>query len=147
MLFRSAVLDRAPLDGQERVLDVGCGTGRITRLIADRLTTGRVIGVDRSPQMLAEAALGLSDLPAARVGLVRASATALPFSGQADLVFSTATFHWIADHDALFRSVARALRPGGWLVAQCGGGPNLARIHGRGDALIDRKSTRLNSSH
>ena len=59
-----AVLDRAPLDGQERVLDVGCGTGRITRLIADRLTTGRVIGVDRSPQMLAEAALGLSDLPA-----------------------------------------------------------------------------------
>ena len=54
----------------------------------------------------------------------------------ADLAFSTATFHWVLDHARLFRVIYRALRPGGRLVAQCGGGANLARIRGRADRLM-----------
>jgi trans-aconitate methyltransferase len=52
-----------------------------------------------------------------------------------DAVLSTATFHWILDHDRLFASVYRALAPGGRLVAQCGGGGNLSRLLDRADAL------------
>ena len=80
------------------------------RLIAERLTSGRVVGVDRSPQMLAEAAQGLRDLGPSRVGLVRAQATDLPFAEQVDVVFSTATFHWIRDHARLFERLHAALR-------------------------------------
>jgi trans-aconitate 2-methyltransferase len=54
----------------------------------------------------------------------------MPFNAWADLVFSTATFHWVHDHLRLFSEILRALRPGGRLVAQCGGGPNLASAHG-----------------
>ena len=69
------------------------------------------------------------------VHLVRADAAALPFAGVFDVVFSSATFHWICDHDALFRSIFLALRPGGRLIAQCGGGPNLERLLDRAARL------------
>jgi trans-aconitate 2-methyltransferase len=59
----------------------------------------------------------------------------LPFERVFDGIFSTAAFHWVIDHDRLFRSLFRALRPGGWLRAQCGGGPNLARLRKRTDEL------------
>ena len=64
-----------------------------------------------------------------RVSFAQVSLPDLPFAGWADLVFSTATFHWIKDHPALFAGILRALRPGGRLHAQCGGGPNLRRTH------------------
>jgi trans-aconitate methyltransferase len=131
-----ALLDRHSFRGNELVVDVGCGTGRLTAIIAERLPEGRVIGVDRSPRMLGEAREMLHPLIPSRAALLLADATALPMTGAADVVFSTATFHWIADHDALFQSIFAALRPGGLLLAQCGGGANLERIHGRCDALI-----------
>jgi trans-aconitate 2-methyltransferase len=55
--------------------------------------------------------------------------------GPVDAIISTATFHWIADHQALFRNLADVLRPGGQLVAQCGGAGNLARVLAIVDAL------------
>lgn len=129
------VLDRLPLAGNEQVLDVGCGTGRLTGEIASRVPQGRVVGVDRSASMLATAAAFLRAQPRG-TALVLADATALPFRRAFDAVFSGATFHWIHDHAALFRSIITALRPGGRLVAQCGGGPNLAVLYARADALI-----------
>jgi len=117
------VLERLPLRGDETVIDVGCGTGRLTALLADRLPRGRVIASDRDAGMIAEARRHLGD----RVEYLVVSALDLPALG-ADAIFSTATFHWIADHDALFAALHRALRPGGVLVAQCGGGRNLARV-------------------
>jgi trans-aconitate 2-methyltransferase len=68
--------------------------------------------------------------------LVQADATALPFRRVFDLAFSAATFHWVRDHGALFRSIITVLRPGGRLVAQCGGGPNLAVLLARADGLM-----------
>jgi trans-aconitate 2-methyltransferase len=148
------VLARVTLRGDEIAADVGCGTGRLTAELAGRLPRGRVVGVDPSEAMIREAATRLPASAQATAGppkllceggkpgsttattLVRADASALPFDRALDLVFSTATFHWVHDHDRLFASVFRALRPGGRLVAQCGGGPNLARLYRRADALM-----------
>lgn len=127
------VLDRLELRGDEHVADVGCGSGRLTALMADRLAGGRLVGVDRSPAMLRKA---LEHLSRRGIPLVCADAAALPFVETFDVVFSTATFHWVLDHDRLFRSVRRALRPGGLLHAQCGGGANLARLRSRAASIV-----------
>jgi len=124
------VLERLPLTGTERVLDIGCGTARVTEEIAARVPEGSVVGVDRSAAMLATAASWLRDR-SSRTRLVQADAAALPFRRAFDAAFSGATFHWIHDHEALFRSIVAALRPGGRLVAQCGGAGNLAALYGR----------------
>jgi trans-aconitate 2-methyltransferase len=129
------VLERLALTGNERVLDIGCGSGRLTADIADRLPSGHVVGVDRSVAMLEQAAACLRDR-SPRTALVLADALALPFRRAFDAVFSGATFHWVADHAALFRSIVTTLRPGGRLVAQCGGGPNLALLYGRAARLM-----------
>jgi trans-aconitate 2-methyltransferase len=121
------VLDRLPLEGSERVLDAGCGSGRVTQLLLDRLPRGSVVALDASAQMLEEARRNLGDDP--RVSFVRADLAApLPVGGAVDAVFSNATFHWVTDHDALFANLAAVMRPGARLVAQCGGAGNIARI-------------------
>jgi trans-aconitate 2-methyltransferase len=130
------VLARLPLAGDELVLDVGCGSGRLTRELARRLPRGRVIGVDRSFNMLAVARQHLAADDGARASFVQADASHLPFAGPADALFSTATFHWVLDHPRLFRGVFAALKPGGRFVAQCGGGPNIQRLHDRAAALM-----------
>jgi trans-aconitate 2-methyltransferase len=126
-----AIDEESPLRGGETAIDAGCGTGRLTAELLDRLPAGRVFAVDRSPSMLAEARRTLLPRYAGRVSFVEADLLELPFERTADLVFSTATFHWVSDHPALFARIHRALAPGGRLVAQCGGGPNVARVLGR----------------
>jgi trans-aconitate 2-methyltransferase len=126
----SAVLERLPLDGDETVLDAGCGTGRVTELLAARVPRGRVIALDASPAMVEEARRRLVRF-GDRVDFVVADLGRpfeLPGGGPADAILSTATFHWVGDHDALFRNLAGVLRPGGRFVAQCGGSGNIASI-------------------
>ena len=123
------VLDRLTVDGDERAIDAGCGSGRLTGALMERLPAGRLIAIDRSWNMLMTARANLRPVLGSRVSFVQVSLPDLPFAGWADLVFSTATFHWIKDHPALFAGILRALRPGGRLHAQCGGGPNLHRAH------------------
>jgi trans-aconitate 2-methyltransferase len=120
-----AVLDRIPLDGDETVLDAGCGTGRVTRLLAERVPRGRVIGIDGSRAMVREATERLADL-APRVTVRQCDLLELELEQPVDLVVSTATFHWIPDHARLFGRLHAAIRPGGRLVAQCGGAGNVA---------------------
>lgn len=127
------VLDRlTPADG-ERILDVGCGTGRLTVEITRRAQV-RVVGIDRSTTMLREASRHVGD----RAAFVQADGIALPFQSAFEAVFSTATFHWIPDHPRLFSEIHRVLRPGGRLVAQAGGGPNLATLRQRSTAVQTR---------
>jgi trans-aconitate 2-methyltransferase len=122
------VLDWLELEGSERVLDAGCGTGRVTQLLLERLPRGRVVAVDASESMLSEAQRRLAGA-AERVELVRADLSQpLTLEGVVDAILSTATFHWVADHDELFRNLAAVLRPGGQLVAQCGGAGNIATV-------------------
>jgi trans-aconitate 2-methyltransferase len=128
------VLARLPLTGSEKVLDLGCGTGRITEEIARRLPDGYLVGVDRSDAMV-ETAMAWLRGHAPGTAVVQADGAALPFRRAFDAVFSGATFHWILDHAALFRSIITALKPGGRLVAQCGGAGNLAVLRARADRL------------
>jgi trans-aconitate 2-methyltransferase len=131
------VLDRLALEGFEHVLDLGCGTGRVTAEIASRVPRGRVVGVDRSAAMLETARPWLRE-QASSARLVRADGAALPFKRTFDAVFSGATFHWIRDHGALFRSIIQALKPGGRLDAQCGGEGNLAVLKARAERLMEQ---------
>ncbi len=121
------VLERLPLRGDETVLDAGCGTGRVTEHLLRRLPGGRVVALDASPAVVAEARRRLASW-GQRVKYVCADlAQPLP-AGPVDAVLSSATFHWVTDHDALFANLAAVLRPGGPLVAQCGGVGNVASV-------------------
>lgn len=124
------LLQSLELHGDETVMDAGCGSGRVTAALLRRLPRGHVIAVDLSANMLEGAAEALREF-AERVSFVRADLAALPFRDAVDGVFSSATFHWLPDHEALFRGLFRVLRPGGWLVAQCGGGANLAGLRAK----------------
>lgn len=131
------VLDRLKLSGDETVLDAGCGTGVLSAELADRLPRGRVIALDGAPQMVEFARkrfAGRDD-----VEVVQADLNELDLGERrVDAVFSTATFHWIKDHDALWHNLRAVLREGGQLVAQCGGEGNIAVIREAYTAVSDR---------
>ncbi len=132
----SRVLQRLSLSGSETVVDAGCGTGRLTADLLERLPHGRVIAVDRSANMLAEAAAYLTPRFGSRVSFLQGDVQVLRLPEQVDAIFSTATFHWVVDHPRLFRAMFDCLKPGGRLVAQCGGGPNIARLRQRAETLL-----------
>jgi trans-aconitate 2-methyltransferase len=134
------VLDRLRLRGHETVLDAGCGSGKVTAQLLERLPHGRVIGVDVSQTMLAEAATNLSHfqrrLTLSEANLLDVDQAIDPRS--VDAVFSTATFHWIDDHPRLFRALHAVMRPGAQLVAQYGGGSNLADFMRATDTVAEQ---------
>jgi trans-aconitate 2-methyltransferase len=117
------VLERLELRGDEVVVDAGCGSGRVSVELKRRLPDGRLIAVDGSSAMVEKAHERLGD----DVEYLVTDLVELELPEPVDLVFSTATFHWILDHDRLFARVRGALKPGGRLVAQCGGEGNVAK--------------------
>jgi len=124
----AAVLDRLPLRGDERVLDAGCGTGRVTERLAERLPGGRVVALNGSPSMIDTARGRLARFGDRIEYVVADLGDPLHIDGRVDAILSTATFHWVPDHDALFANLAAVIKPGGRLVAQCGGAGNIASI-------------------
>jgi trans-aconitate 2-methyltransferase len=135
-----AVVARLRLRGDETALDLGCGSGRLTEFLLRRLPQGHVIAVDRSANMLEAARKHLDPEFGGRVEYLQKSLDELALDEVADLVFSNAAFHWIRDHPRLFRVIFAALKPGGWLIAQCGGGPNIARVRERLQRLMASES-------
>ena len=129
------VLWRLRLDGDETVIDAGCGTGRVTAVLAERLPRGKVIAVDGSPAMVQEARRRLPEGIDVRV----ADLLELEVEEPVDAIVSTATFHWIPDHDRLFARLREALKPGGRLVAQCGGEGNVTAVKDAGFTLAARE--------
>ena len=127
-----AVLDRLELEGDERVLDAGCGSGRVTEALIARLPRGHVIAVDESPSMVAAARERLGPEVDVRV----ADLLELDLGEPVDAVLSTATFHWIADHQRLFARLHAALRPRGRLVAQCGGEGNIDILRAKAHEVL-----------
>jgi trans-aconitate 2-methyltransferase len=125
------VLDRLDLQGDERVLDAGCGTGRVTAALVERLPHGEVVAVDGSHAMVEEARARLGD----GAHVFAADLLELELDAPVDAILSTATFHWIADHERLFARLHAALKPGGRLVAQCGGAGNVAGVSEAIDAV------------
>jgi trans-aconitate 2-methyltransferase len=126
----STVLERLHLEGHEAVLDCGCGSGRVTEQLLRRLPEGRVVALDASHSMLEEARRRLAayadQVRFVQADLLDLSPATLGDWGPVDAVLSTATFHWIADHQRLFDNLATVLVPGGQLVAQCGGAGNIS---------------------
>ena len=125
------VLARLKLRGDELILDAGCGSGRLTADLLEALPKGRVVGIDLSQNMLQTARAHLQPKFRGHFALVAADMTALPFVRAFDGIVSTAAFHWVMHPERLFRALFHALRPGGWLQAQCGGYGNIARLRGR----------------
>ena len=125
------LMDRLELRGDEIVLDAGCGTGGVTEELVARVPEGRVIGVDGSPSMIERARERLGD----RADLLVADLLDLELDEPVDVVFSSATFHWIPEHDRLFARLLAALRPGGRLLAQCGGAGNIAAVRAALDVV------------
>jgi trans-aconitate methyltransferase len=136
VVWGNRVLARLPLRGDESVIDAGCGTGRLTALLLERLPHGRVLALDASENMLRTAEAELRPRFGDRVSFRQVDLQTLEVDTPVDAIFSTATFHWIPDHDALVRRLFAALVPGGRLVAQCGGGPNIARLVARVATLM-----------
>jgi trans-aconitate methyltransferase len=132
------VLARLEVNGDERVIDAGCGSGRLTGELMARLPHGRLVALDRSWNMLQTARANLRPDFGERIAYVRVELPQLPFSHWADLVFSTATFHWVLDHQSLFDNIFNALRRGGRIFAQCGGGANLARARALAQEIMHR---------
>jgi len=128
--WATPVLDHLAAEGVTRVLDAGCGSGRVTQALLERLPQAHVVALDGSQQMLDVAAQRLRPaVEAGRISFVHADlARPLPLDEPVDAVVSTATFHWVSDHDALFANLAAVLCPGGQLVAQCGGAGNIASV-------------------
>jgi trans-aconitate 2-methyltransferase len=122
------VIDRLDLRGDERVLDAGCGSGRVTEVLARRLPEGEVIAVDGSSRMVEETR---------RRGITAFTAdlAELTLGEPVDAILSTATFHWLPDHPKLFARLHAALKPGGRLSAQCGGAGNVADVQAAIDAV------------
>ena len=136
------VLDRLAAASSQagRILDAGCGTGRVTALLLARYPQATVIALDEAQGMLdvARQRLGVFG---ARVEFVHGDlARPLSLRRPVEAVMSTATFHWVADHDALFAHLAAAMTPGAPLEAQCGGQGNLVSVHrvlkGMNDAIL-----------
>lgn len=122
----------APRPG-ERILDLGCGDGALTRKIQD--AGAEVLGVDAAPDMIAAARkLGMD----AHV----MDAEALPFQAEFDAVFSNAALHWMSKPEAVISGVARALKPGGRFVAEMGGHGNIASIRVALEAAFEAQAGR-----
>jgi len=118
------VIDRLDLRGDERVLDAGCGSGRVTEALLERVPDGYVVAVDGSEAMVEQVRERLGD----RVEAFASDLLELTLETPVDAVLSTATFHWIADHERLFARLHAALAPGGRFAAQCGGAGNIANV-------------------
>jgi trans-aconitate 2-methyltransferase len=130
--WSEAILDRLELQGDERVLDAGCGSGRVTELLLERVPRGSVVGVDADADMVRVARERFGD----RAEILHQDLLELQVSEPVDAVFSNATFHWVLDHDRLFARLAAAMKPGARLSAQCGGAGNVAHVKGIADRLL-----------
>jgi trans-aconitate 2-methyltransferase len=116
------IIARAAFRPGERVLDAGCGSGRVTKLLLEQGV--EVVAVDADNAMVAKAREALPE----SVPVLRQDLLDLELDAPVDAVFSCAVFHWITDHERLFARLHAVLRPGGRLIAQCGGHGNIAKV-------------------
>jgi len=122
------LIAKLDLRGDEAVLDIGCGDGKVTAEIARRLPRGTVTGVDSSADMirLAQSSFPFASYP--NLSFHPGDAASLPFDGTFDVVFSNAALHWVKDHRPVLAGIARSLRHGGRALLQMGGRGNGAEI-------------------
>ena len=114
-----AALDLLDPQPGERILDVGCGEGTLTKKIIERGAT--VLGIDNSPEMIAAAR-------ANGVDAVQLAAEDMQFFAEFDAAFSNATLHWVLQKEQAARAIYRALKAGGRFAGEMGGEGNLKKL-------------------
>ena len=139
MVWARELIARLSLCGDERILDVGCGDGQVSALLAHAVPRGRVLGCDNSPEMIAHAR---QQHRRRNLEFVRADARDLRVPGEFDVVFSNAALHWVDDHRAFLAGAAGVLRPGGRLMISCGGRGNAADVFAAVRAELRRAAWR-----
>jgi len=122
------LIDKLHLRGDEALLDIGCGDGKVTAEIAALVPNGRVVGIDNSPEMVGFAARSFGGRPGSNTVFLLKDTRELDFAEEFDVVFSNATLHWVIDHRPVLRGICRALRPGGRVLLQMGGRGNAAEV-------------------
>ena len=133
------LIEKLNLQGSESVLDIGCGDGKVTAEIADRLPLGRVVGIDSSEEMIRLASEKIAAAPFNNITFMQMDAREMIFKQEFDVIFSNATLHWIKDHLDVLKKMYSALHPGGKILLQMGGKGNAASIIAVADALISRE--------
>ena len=118
------LIAKLKLRGDERILDVGCGDGKVTAEIARALPHGSVVGTDASAEMIAFAREMFPPKKNPNLEFHVMDAREIQFAHQLDLVFSNAALHWVDDHEAILRGASAALKSGGRLIVSCGGKGN-----------------------
>ena len=118
------LIARLKLRGDEHILDLGCGDGKITAELARTVPHGVVTGADASAEMIAFAQQKFSKSEIPNLQFLVCDVRAIRFPDKFDLVFSNAALHWVDDHQAILRGAAEALKPGGRLAISCGGKGN-----------------------
>ena len=136
----AGIVGRLETRGDEAAIDAGCGTGRVTELLLEKLPEGSVLAVDSSMAMVEATRRRFAG--DSRVRVERQDLLSLEVRERADFILSTATFHWINDHDRLFENLSRALKPHGRLVAQCGGEGNISRATNSANEVMEQKRFR-----
>lgn len=122
------LIAKLDLQGREAILDIGCGDGKVTAEIADRVPEGTVTGIDSSEQMISVARGGFPQQTHPNLSFSRMDARAIDFKSRFDIVFSNAALHWVIDHRPVLEGIHRCLKPGGKLLLQMGGKGNAADI-------------------
>lgn len=129
-VFDDWFLERFPIRPTDRVLDIGCGAGDFTAVVAGLVPDGAVVGLDPQPSMLAEARRRARANQSFVLGAAQDLAGVLVGEPPFDMVMSRATMHWIpvADHPRVHAAVHSLVRPGGWYRIEMGGAGNIATI-------------------
>lgn len=115
------------LKGSERVLDIGCGDGKITAEISMQLSNGSVVGVDKSEEMIHFARENFPSERFPNLIFKVMDAKNLGFNGEFDVVFSNASLHWVIDQLSVLKGIKKSLRPSGKILLQMGGRGNVDR--------------------
>jgi trans-aconitate methyltransferase len=133
------LLSKISILGDERILDIGCGDGKITAKIALLVPRGSVNGLDNSVEMLSFARSRFPPLSWPNLAFQYGDASELKYEDEFDLVLSFACLHWVQDHGPVLEGIKRSLKNGGKVLMQFGGRGNAATILEVVDGLISEK--------
>ncbi|MFC1923888.1 methyltransferase domain-containing protein [Chloroflexota bacterium] len=122
------LINKLKLKGDERVLDIGCGDGKVTAEIARSLTKGSILGVDSSEEMVSFARENYFKKHIPNLSFKMVDVKHMSFDNEFDVVFSNACLHWVIDHLSILKNICRSLNPGGAILIQMGGKGNAAEI-------------------
>ena len=136
--WANELIDKLTLCGEEHVLDVGCGDGKVRAALSRRVSVGSVLGIASSELMVALAGDNFPQNEYGNLSFAQADARALVFDGRFDVVFSNAALHWIRGHQSVLEGVARGLTPGGRFLLQMGGQGNVGDLIAVVDEMIAR---------